>query len=62
VWGRSPVAGSVRIERRAGATWKLVRTVRARRHGTFFVRIQARTKTSVRARIGAETSIAWPAT
>jgi hypothetical protein len=62
VWGRSPVAGTVRIERRAGAAWKLVRTVRAKRHGTFLVRIKARRKTSVRARIAGQASLAWPAT
>jgi len=62
VWGRSPVAGTVRIERRAGTAWKLVRTVKAKRHGTFLVRIPASTKRSIRARTGGETSIAWPRT
>ncbi len=62
VWGRAPVAGSVRIERRVGARWRLVRAVRATRHGTFLVRIAARERTSLRARIGAKTSLTWPAT
>jgi hypothetical protein len=62
VWGRAPVAGSVRIERRAGTTWRFVRSVRATRHGTFLVAIPVRRKTSVRARVGGETSLAWPAT
>jgi hypothetical protein len=62
VWGRSPVAGSVRIERRVGSRWRLVRTVRAARHGTFVVRIAApRGRTSVRARVDGETSLPWPA-
>ena len=62
VWGRAPVAGSVRIERRAGSRWRRVRTVRATRHGTFLLTIAARGRTSVRARVGGETSLAWPAT
>ncbi len=59
VWGRSPVAGRLRIERRAGSAWKLVRTVAARRHGTFLVRITARGRTRLRARVGGETSLTW---
>jgi hypothetical protein len=62
VWGRAPVAGSVRIERRAGSGWTLVRTVRAKEHGTFLVRITARGKASLRARVAGETSLTWPVT
>ena len=62
VWGRAPVAGSVRIQRRVGAGWRLVRTVRATRHGTFAVRIATRSRMTLRARVGADTSLAWPAT
>jgi hypothetical protein len=61
VWGRAPIAGSVRIERRAGSGWRLVRAVRAARHGTFLVRIAARGRMTLRARVGAETSLAWDA-
>jgi hypothetical protein len=62
VWGRAPVAGSVQIERRAGSRWVRVRTVQAKRHGTFLVRIAARSKASLRARVAGETSLTWPAT
>lgn len=62
VWGRSPVAGSVRIERRAGARWVPIRTVRATRHGTFLARVATRSRMSLRARVGGETSLTWPAT
>ena len=58
VWGRAPVAGSVRIERRTQTGWRLVRKVRARRHGTFHVRIAGRRPT-LRARVGGETSLSW---
>ena len=60
VWGRAPVAGMLRIERRAGAGWKLVKVVRARRHRTFLVRIPARGRTTLRARVGGRTSLSWP--
>lgn len=59
VWGRAPVAGTVRIERRTGSAWRLVRRVRVRRHGTFLVRIVARSKTDLRARVADETSLVW---
>ena len=62
VWGRAPVAGSVRIERRSGSRWRLVRKVRATRHGTFRIRISTRSRMSLRARVGRETSLRWPAT
>jgi hypothetical protein len=58
VWGRSPVAGSVRIERRTAGGWRLVRRVRVRRHGTFHVRIAGRRPT-LRARVGGERSLTW---
>jgi hypothetical protein len=58
VWGRAPVAGSVRIERRTATGWRLMRIVRARRHGTFLVRITGRRPT-LRARIGSQTSLSW---
>lgn len=59
VWGRAPMAGSVRIERRAGTGWLLVRTVRVRRHATFLVRIAAHGPTRLRARVGGVASLTW---
>lgn len=61
VWGRAPVAGSVRIERRTSKGWRGVRTVRARAHGVFLVRIAARGSTDLRARVGADESLVWHA-
>lgn len=58
VWGRAPVAGAVRIERRSATGWRLVRVVRARQHGTFLVRIAGR-RPMLRARIGNEASLSW---
>ena len=39
VWGRSPLAGRVTIERRSGAGWRKVRTVQVKRGATFLLRI-----------------------
>ncbi len=61
VWGRSPVKGKVRIERRTSRGWRRVRTVRAREHGTFLVRVRGRGHTDLRARVGAEKSLVWHA-
>ena len=57
VWGRSPVAGSVRIERRTAAGWRHARIVRARRHGTFYMRVRVCGSATLRARVGGETSL-----
>jgi hypothetical protein len=59
VWGRAPVAGIVRVELRTPSGWKVVRTLSARRHATFVVRVAARGRTSLRARVGSETSLVW---
>ena len=61
VWGRAPIAGTVRIERRTASGWRIVRTARAGRHATFLVRISAPGETTLRARVGGETSLAWVA-
>ncbi|MDX6677479.1 MAG: hypothetical protein QOE31_1531, partial [Solirubrobacteraceae bacterium] len=61
VWGRAPVAATVRIERRTAAGWSVVRTLAAQRHGTFLVRVAARGATSLRARVAGETSLVWRA-
>ena len=39
VWGRSPASGNVKIQRRTGTRWRTVRTVKATRAGTFFLRV-----------------------
>jgi hypothetical protein len=60
VWGRSPLAGSVTIERRSGTRWQAVRTVQAKRGGTFLLRIARKAAGErLRATIGTETSLTW---
>jgi hypothetical protein len=60
VWGRSPVAGRLTIQRRTAAGWRTVRTLRVRRYATFLLRVARKTgHDRVRARIGGETSLTW---
>jgi hypothetical protein len=61
VWGRSPVAGSVVIERRTATGWRALRSLRAVEHGTFQVRVRVPAGTSLRARnaTSGETSMSW---
>ena len=63
VWGRTPFsrAGSVLVERRAGARWITVARVRANGHGIFSRRLSATPSTGLRARLvaPAETSTAF---
>ena len=61
VWGRTPSTGSVRIERRVAGGWRLVRTLRRRAHGTFFATVTVPRGTRMRARVGDEASLSWPA-
>jgi hypothetical protein len=58
VWGRAPVAGLLRIERRTATRWQLVRKVAVKRHATFLVRI-AGGRPALRARVGNDVSLIW---
>lgn len=59
VWGRSPAAGQVTIERRRGGRWQRILSVKAARHGIFQARVPrvGRGIQHLRARIGAERSL-----
>ena len=60
VWGRSPLAGRLRIQRRSGTRWRTVRTVQAKRGGTFLLRVgRISAGERLRARVGKETSLSW---
>jgi hypothetical protein len=62
IWGRSPAAGRLVIERRAGSRWKTAFTLDVTARSTFLARIRLTGRVRLRARIGRETSIAWPVT
>jgi hypothetical protein len=59
VWGRPPVGGTVRIERRAGQRWVTIRRIPAHRYGIFSAPITLRGHPTLRAQIGAQTSLSW---
>jgi hypothetical protein len=60
VWGRAPVGGRLKLERRAGSTWAPLTTVSVSRHSTFRKSITVTPGSSIRATIGAFTSLVWP--
>ncbi|MGI9098811.1 MAG: hypothetical protein ACR2H2_10035 [Solirubrobacteraceae bacterium] len=60
VWGRSPLAGQVSIQRLTRAGWRTVRSVAVGRRDTFLLRVPAAgTADRLRASIGAERSLVW---
>jgi hypothetical protein len=60
LWGRAPFAGAVRIERRAGAGWRRVLSVRPGSDRVFFEPMRLRGAHALRAVQQAETSLSWP--
>ncbi|MDQ3349271.1 MAG: hypothetical protein M3545_15060 [Acidobacteriota bacterium] len=58
-WGRAPAGGGIVIEQRRGRGWRVRKSFRARRHGTFLVRLRAPRGATFRARIGPDTSLPW---
>jgi hypothetical protein len=60
VWGRSPLAGTVRVQRLTGDDWRTVRSVAVRARETFLVRVSSVGRgDQLRASIGAERSLSW---
>ena len=57
VWGRSPLAGRVRIQRLTPGGWRTVGSVVVRRRDTFLVRVPATSADHLRATIGTERSL-----
>jgi hypothetical protein len=57
-WGRAPEAGQVVVERKTGKRWVTVTRLNAKRHAVFSRTVRLRRGASVRARLGADTSIA----
>jgi hypothetical protein len=61
VWGRAPAAGPLLIERRAGRGWAGVRALRVRAQAVFSAVLQIGPgPATLRARVGATTSLPWP--
>ena len=63
VWGRTPdsKAGKVKIQRKSGSAWKLIKTLKANRYGIFQARISKPAKTIyLRARLADGSDISVP--
>jgi polysaccharide biosynthesis protein PslG len=58
-WGRSPQAGSLRVERLTGGRWTPVQTLSVRGHEIFLRSIALRGAATLRARVGVQTSLPW---
>ncbi len=59
VWGRSPRAGTLRVERRNGRHWTVIQSLRVRTHQVFLRSIALRGAGTLRAQAGAQTSLPW---
>ena len=58
-WGRSPSTGRLRIQRRAGGRWKLVKEVSVRRGAPFRVRLRLTGRAPLRAKVGGDKSLVY---
>ena len=56
-WGRSPVAGQLRIERKVKSRWKAVKTIRVRSGAVFATDLRLKGKASLRAKVGPNSSL-----
>jgi hypothetical protein len=59
VWGRSPVAGTVRVEVRRGRRWAVVRQFRVGAQRVFVGDLAVRGPAVLRAEVGGERSLTW---
>ncbi len=59
MWGRSPASGRVVIERLAGGAWKPLASRFVARGGTFVVHVPGAGPVTLRAEVGARTSLPW---
>jgi hypothetical protein len=60
VWGRSPLAGRLRIQRRAGHRWQTLRTLKVVMGGVFNTRVRLPGKATLRAQVAGESSLSSP--
>lgn len=59
LWGRSPLSGKLRIERRSDGRWMVIQTLGARRYGVFLRTIALHSAATLRAQVGGQTSLPW---
>jgi hypothetical protein len=58
-WGRSPVAGSLVIQRRAGGRWLRLTSIAVGQNGVFSTKLKLPGKQTLRAQVGGRTSLIW---
>jgi hypothetical protein len=58
-WGLAPQGGRLAVERRRGAFWKVVRTLRLKKHQVFLVKLRVRGRALLRANMYGQTSLTW---
>lgn len=58
-WGKAPVAGKVKIQRKKGGGWRTVKKKRVGAGDTFKKKLKLRGKARLRAKIGSEKSLTW---
>lgn len=59
VWGKSPLGGRVRVQRRVGAGWRTISSAGVSSGSVFTRKLKLRGKAKLRAVIGGEASLAW---
>jgi hypothetical protein len=59
VWGITPDSGTVLVQQRVGSSWRTLFRVRRAAHAIFVRTIGNPGRTSMRARVGAETSLSF---
>jgi hypothetical protein len=62
VWGKAPAAAPVEVERKVGPTWRAMRRLVPAAGGVFEARVSLHGRVLLRARQGADVSLAWQET
>jgi hypothetical protein len=58
-WGKSPVAGTLLIQRARGGSWRTLRRISVGAGQVFAVRLKLRKRAVLRATVAGETSLSW---
>jgi len=59
VWGRSPLAGELAVERRKGGEWRTLKTIDVNVNEVFRPRVRLNGRATLRAKVGGEASLKW---
>jgi hypothetical protein len=59
VWGRAPAAGKLQIQRHEAGGWRTIRQLTVNDHFTFLTHVTLKGAATLRARLGADTSLGW---